>query len=47
MGLEIGLDVLEKFWNSFGNSLVKMCGNPVLLSIGAVPQLGHHAEKTY
>ena len=27
--LGIGLDVLEKFWKSFGNSLVKMCGNPV------------------
>ena len=28
MGLEIGLDVLEKFWKGFGNSLIKMCGNP-------------------
>ena len=31
MGLEIGLDVLEKFWKSFGNALIKMCGNPVFI----------------
>ena len=29
MGLEIGLNILEKSWKSFGKSLEKMCGNPV------------------
>ena len=28
MGLEIGLNILEKSWKSFGKSLEKMCGNP-------------------
>ena len=29
MGLEIGLNILERSWKSFGKSLEKMCGNPV------------------
>ena len=33
MVLEIGLNVLEKSWKSFGKSLEKMCGNPVKLWI--------------
>ena len=34
IGLEIGLNILEKFWKGFGNSLVKMCGNPVDSTVG-------------
>ena len=33
MGLEIGLNILEKSWKSFGKSLEKMCGNPEVWSV--------------